>query len=115
MNVEPFTQGSRFRLLEKRAWNQVRVIAHDARLLESPDGQVQPEPLLRRGELALVLEERDGWLFAEIERVGPVPEDESEQPVSMFRGWLRESALFPISPPNAPHHSNWVRPMDAEG
>lgn len=79
MNVEPFKQGSRSRLLEKQAWNQVRVIARDTRLLASPRGEVRPEPLLRRGELAPVLEERDGWLFAEIERVDPIPGDKSEQ------------------------------------
>ena len=72
-NVAPFRQGTRFRLRESRAWSQVRLAARDARLLVSPGGAAQPEPPLKRGELTLVLEERDGWLLVEVERVGPSP------------------------------------------
>lgn len=108
-NVAPFRQGTRFRLRESRAWSQVRVVARDARLLVSPGGGAHREPALERGELALVLEERDGWLLVEVERVGAVPNDGSGQRVQRFRGWLREPAFFPISPPGAPSRSELVR------
>ena len=115
-NVEPFTQGSRFSLRERRAWSQVRLVARDnIRLLASPGGATRPEPLLARGELAQVMEERDGWLLVEIERMAPVPEDGSDRPVSRFHGWLRGTALFPVSPPGAPNHSEWDLMPDSLG
>ncbi len=114
-NVEPFKQGSRFRLRERRAWIQLRLVARDARLRVSPGGAAQPELLLERGDLALVLEERDDWLLVEVERAGPAPEDGSARPVSRFRGWLREPALFPISPPGAPGRSELMRPSGSYG
>ena len=114
-NVEPFALGSRYRLLERQAWSQVRVVARDARLFASPGGAAHPEPMVKRGELALILEERDGWLLAEVERVGPVPDDNSNRPVSRFDGWLRESALFSIAPPGSPDRSELIRSLEPVG
>ena len=108
-NVAPFRQGTRFRLRESRAWSQVRIVARDARLLVSPGGAAQSEPPLKRGELTLVLEERDGWFLVEVERVGPVHNDGSDQRIQRIRGWLSEPALFPISPPGAPSRSELER------
>ena len=114
-NVEPFTQGSRFRLRETRPWKQVRVVNRATRLRTSLGSAFQRGPLLERGQLALVLEERDGWLLVEIEEIDPPPEDGQEFPASRPSGWLRPSALFPVSPPDAPHHSDWVRPFEPVG
>ncbi|MDE0342845.1 MAG: ankyrin repeat domain-containing protein [Deltaproteobacteria bacterium] len=114
-NVAPFTQGVRYRLRERRAWSQVRVVARDARLFASPGGVAHPEAVLERGALALVLEERDGWLLAEVKRVGPAPEEKADRPASRFRGWLRESALFSISPPGALDRSELIRLSEPVG
>ena len=109
-NVVPFKQRSSFDLYERRTWRQVQLVARDVRLLESPSGAPRPEPVLKRGELVSVLKERDGWLLVEVERAGPVPEDESLKTILRFRGWLRESALFPISPPGTPDHFERLHP-----